>query len=203
MVSLTPRQLEVVDMIRKFRTKKRHSPTLEEIAATFHVTKATAQDYVETLCDKKVLRRRRYEHRSLEVVEHALADEQSRRLPLAGRVAAGEPIEAIEEKEWVDLGDVLGISAARRSLYLLEVKGDSMIEDGIFDGDLVVVEPRQTATNGETVVALLDDGTATLKRFYKEKRRIRLEPRNPKLKPIYARDVRIRGVVTGVVRSLG
>ena len=205
MVSLTPRQLVVVDMIRQFRTKKRHSPTLEEIAATFHVTKATAQDYVRTLCDKKVLRRRRYEHRSLEVVEHALADEQSRRLPLVGRVAAGEPIEAIEEKQWVDLGDVLaptGRGAARRSLYLREVKGDSMIEDGIFDGDLVVVEPRQTATNGETVVALLDDGTATLKRFYKEKRRIRLEPRNEKLKPIYVRNVRIRGVVKGVVRSL-
>ena len=202
MVPLTPRQLEVVDMIRQFRSSRGISPTLEEIAATFHVTKATAQDYVGTLCDKKVLRRRRYEHRSLEVVEHALADEQSRRLPLAGRVAAGEPIEAIEETEWVDLGDVLGISAARRSLYLLEVKGDSMIEDGIFDGDLVVVEPRQTATNGETVVALLDDGTATLKRFYKERRRIRLEPRNEKLKPIYVRNVRIRGVVKGVVRSL-
>jgi len=124
------------------------------------------------------------------------------RVQRAGRVAAGEPIEAIEETEWVDLGDVLGISAARRSLYLLEVKGDSMIEDGIFDGDLVVVEPRQTATNGETVVALLDDGTATLKRFYKERRRIRLEPRNEKLKPIYVRNVRIRGVVKGVVRSL-
>jgi len=78
-----------------------------------------------------------------------------------------------------------------------------MIDDGIFDGDLVVVEPRQTATNGETVVALLDDGTATLKRFYREKRRIRLQPRNEKLKPIYTRHVTIRGVVTGVVRSLG
>ncbi|HUW57971.1 MAG TPA: transcriptional repressor LexA [Planctomycetota bacterium] len=203
MTTLTPRQLDVVDMVRQFRTSRGISPTLEEIAATFHVTKATAQDYVRTLCDKKVLRRRRYAHRSLEVNESALVDEQSRRLPLVGRVAAGAPIEAIEEREWVDVGDVLGISAARRSLYLLEVKGDSMIDDGIFDGDLVVVEPRQTATNGETVVALLDDGTATLKRFYREKRRIRLQPRNEKLKPIYTRHVTIRGVVTGVVRSLG
>ena len=202
MPTLTPRQLEVVEMIRHFRQQKRHSPTLEEIAAKLHVTKATAQGYVRTLCDKKVLRKRRYAHRSIEVIEGALADEQSRRLPLVGRVAAGAPIEAVEDKEWVDVGDVLGLTRARRSLYLLEVKGDSMIEDGIFDGDYVIVEQRQTARNGETVVALLSDGTATLKRFYKEKRRIRLEPANERLKPIYRRDVRIRGVVKGVVRPL-
>jgi repressor LexA len=166
------------------------------------LTKATVQGYVRTLCDRGVLRRGRYVHRSLEVVEQALADEQSRRLPLVGRIAAGEPIEAVETREWVDVAETLGIGDARRSLYLLRVTGDSMIEDGIFDGDYVVVEERSTADNGETVVALLPDGSATLKRFYREKRRIRLEPANARLKPIYISDMSIRGVVRGVVRPL-
>lgn len=202
MPPLTPRQLAVVDFVRRFRARRRHSPTLQEIAATFRVTKATAQGYVRTLCDRKILRKSRYVHRSIEVVETALADDQSRRLPLAGRIAAGEPIEAVEDTEWVDVGDVLGLDRARGSLYLLQVTGDSMIDDGIFDGDYVIVEARRTAADGETVVALLEDGSATLKRFYREKRRIRLEPRNERLKPIYTRNVTVRGVVKGVVRSL-
>jgi len=201
MVHLTPKQLHVVDIIRQFRTKKGYGPTLEEIAEQFRVTKATAQGYIRTLSDKKILRRRRYAHRSIEVIEEALADDQSRRLPLAGRIAAGRPIEAVEQKEWIDIRDIVGLSSVRRPLYLLEVTGDSMIDDGIMDGDYVVVESRAAADNGETVVALLDDGTATLKRFYKEKRRVRLEPRNARHKSIYIRNVTIQGVVKGVVRA--
>jgi len=202
MAHLTPKQLRVVDIIRQFRSKRGFGPTLEDIAAPLRVTKATVQGYVRTLSDKKILRRARYAHRSIEVNEDALADDSSRRLPLVGRIAAGRPIEAIERKEWLDVRDLAGLSAARRPLYLLEVAGDSMIDDGIFDGDYVVVESRDTAESGETVVALLDDGTATLKRFYREKRRVRLEPRNARLKPIYIRNVTIQGVVKGVVRPL-
>jgi len=201
--NLTPRQMRVVEFIRRFRAKRGYAPTLEEIASHFGVIKATVQTYLRTLVEKGVIRRRRYEHRSLEVVESALPESERRdALPLVGRVAAGEPIEAIEEREWVDVGDVLGLSGARRSLYLLEVRGDSMIDDGIFDGDYVIIEKRPTAHNGETVVALMPDGTATLKRFYKEKNRIRLQPANAKLKPIYVRDVTLRGVVKGVVRAM-
>ena len=203
MANLTPSQMRVVEFIRRFGVKHGYAPTLDEIARHLGVIKATVQTYLRTLTEKGIIRRRKYAHRSLQIVESALPEsEREQALPLLGRVAAGEPIEAIEEREWVDVGDVLGLARARRSLYLLEVKGDSMIDDGIFDGDYVIVERRNTARNGETVVALMPDDTATLKRFYREKNRIRLQPANARLKPIYVRDVLIRGVVRGVLRSL-
>jgi len=201
--TLTPSQMRVVDFIRRFRVRQGYAPTLDEIAGHLGVIKATVQTYLRTLSEKGVIRRRKYAHRSLEVVESALPESERRdALPLVGRVAAGEPIDAIEEREWVDVGDVLGLSRARESLYLLQVKGDSMIDDGIFDGDYVIVERRNTARNGETVVALMPDDTATVKRFYGEKGRIRLQPANERMKPIPVRDVSIRGVVRGVLRSL-
>jgi repressor LexA len=199
MATLTPAQKRVMDFLRNFITRRGYAPTLEEIASGVGVTKATAQTYVRILVGKKVLRRQRYAHRSIELVEAAAS--QPRCLPLLGRIAAGKPIEAVENPEWVDLAETLDLLPGK-SFYLLQVSGDSMIDDGIFDGDYAVVEERQSADNGDTVVAVLGDGTATLKRFYREPRRVRLDPRNPKLKPIYARDVSIRGVVRGVVRSL-
>ena len=201
MVTLTPAQKRVVDFLREFIARRGFAPTLEEIALGLGISKPTAQTYVATLVRKKVLRKRRYEHRSLEINPDAFGETSARRLPLLGRVAAGKPIEAIEEPEWVDLAEALDLRPGQ-SFYLLEVAGDSMVDDGIQDGDYVVVQERQTADNGDTVVAVMDDGTATLKRFYREERRVRLEPRNPKLKPIYARDVAIRGVVKGIVRSV-
>jgi len=118
-----------------------------------------------------------------------------------GRIAAGEPIEAIEDVETVNPAEVLGFECDGR-FFVLRVKGDSMIGDGIFDGDYVVVEKRNTAQNGETVVALLPDGDATLKKFYREADHIRLQPANPGMGPIYAKDVTIQGVVKGVFRSV-
>ena len=122
---------------------------------------------------------------------------------LLGIVAAGSPIEAIEEPEEIDLGWEGGGSGGE--LYALLVRGESMVEDGILDGDYVVIESRHDARDGETVVAMLEDGTVTLKRLYREpaRRRVRLEARNPAVGPIYARDVRVRGVVRGVVRKMG
>ncbi len=199
MATLTPAQKRVVDFLRGFIARRGYSPTLEEIARGLGVTKPTAQTYVRILVGKKVLRQQRYAHRSLELVEGA--GRQHQHLPLLGRIAAGKPIEAVEDPEWVDLAETLDLLPGK-SFYLLQVSGDSMVGDGIFDGDYAVVEERQAAENGDTVVAVLGDGTATLKRFYREPRRVRLEPRNPKLRPIYARDVSIRGVVRGVVRSM-
>lgn len=118
-------------------------------------------------------------------------------LPLLGEIAAGRPLEAIEEREMVDLADICQLDRAN---YLLRVKGDSMIEDGIRDGDYVLVERRNTARDGETVVAILENNEATLKRFYRQKKRFKLEPANSALKPIYADRVEIRGVVVGVIR---
>lgn len=118
-------------------------------------------------------------------------------LPLLGEIAAGKPLEAVEERELVDLADICQLDRAN---YLLRVKGDSMIEDGIRDGDYVLVERRSTARDGETVVAILENNEATLKRFYRQKKRFKLEPANASLKPIYADKVEVRGVVVGVIR---
>jgi repressor LexA len=119
-------------------------------------------------------------------------------LPLLGEIAAGKPLEAVEEKELVDLADICQLDRAN---YLLRVKGDSMIDDGIRDGDYVLVEKRNNARDGETVVAILENNEATLKRFYRQKKRFKLEPANSSLKPIYTDKLEIRGVVVGVLRK--
>jgi repressor LexA len=118
-------------------------------------------------------------------------------LPLLGEIAAGRPLEAVEESEVVDLADICQLDRAH---YMLRVKGDSMIEDGIRDGDFVLVERRNNARDGETVVAILENNDATLKRFYRQKKRFKLEPANAALKPIYTDKLEIRGVVVGVIR---
>ncbi len=120
------------------------------------------------------------------------------RLPLLGEIAAGRPLEAMEEHDVVELGD---LCQARRAHYMLRVRGDSMIDDGICDGDYVLVERRNNARDGETVVAVLENNEATLKRFYRHKRRFKLQPANAALKPMIVDKVEIRGVVVGVVRS--
>jgi repressor LexA len=201
MTSLTPRQLQVVTFIRRFSAQHGFAPTLAEIARHLGVIKATVQQYLQALEDKGVITRKRYSHRSIELVPDAFDSDEERELMLLGRIAAGEPIEAIETPEPTDVETLLGLRRNRET-FLLQVKGDSMIDDGIFDGDYVVVERRETAENGQTVVALLPDGSATLKRFYREGGKIRLQPANPRLKPKIVTRVSIQGVVRGVVRSL-
>ena len=127
-------------------------------------------------------------------------DEGPSRIPLAGHIAAGAPIEAIQDTETIDLERLFPV---RKGTYVLKVRGDSMIDEQIRDGDYVVVEPRDRVRNGETVVALLDEGEATLKKFFREKSRIRLQPANPDFAPIYAEPGRlqIQGVVIGVLRT--
>lgn len=119
-------------------------------------------------------------------------------LPLLGEIAAGEPLEAVEESETVDLADICQMSRAH---YMLRVRGDSMIEDGIHDGDYVLIEKRSDARDGETVVAILEDNEATLKRFYRQKGKFKLQPANATLKPRFVDKLEIRGVVVGVVRA--
>ena len=198
MEPLTPNQLRVVGFVRDFIRENGYSPTLDEIARYMRVSKPTVQQYLRALESKGVIRRRRYAHRSIEIVRQGV---DGARLPLAGRIAAGSPIEAIEDGETVDIAEAMGVRQDRDH-FILQVKGDSMIEDGIFDGDYVVVEKRETARNGETVVALLPDNTATLKRFYHEKGRIRLQPANPNMEPIRVRDVVVQGIVKGVFRPV-
>lgn len=199
MEHLTPGQLKILEFIRHFSERRGYSPTLDEIARHFRIIKPTVQQYLKALEQKGVIRRKRYAHRSIEIV--ASESGKSMELPLLGRIAAGEPIEAIEAAEMVDVGTVLDLKVGR-GLFLLQVKGDSMIEDGIFDEDYVVVEKQEVAENGDTVVALLPDGTATLKRFYRETSRIRLQPANPNLRAMYVKKIIVQGVVKGVIRSL-
>ncbi|MCH7883697.1 MAG: transcriptional repressor LexA [Planctomycetes bacterium] len=195
---LTPRQLEILTLIRDLRRTHGYSPTLQEMADEFDISKITVFEHVEALIGKGLLTRRLNKARSLKLTSSVrLPDERPTILPLVGRIAAGQPIEAIETPDTVDLEDWF---ASRHPVAALTVVGDSMIDEHIREGDLVVYEQRSNPRNGDTVVALINGEEATLKKYYKESRRIRLQPANAKYKPIYVRDVEIQGVVIGVIR---
>ncbi len=206
-MNLTPKQLQILSRIRAIRTTRGYSPTMQELADELGVSKVTVFEHVEALIKKGALARQANKARSLELTEAAqLPDEQRHtRLPLVGTIAAGSPIEAVEEREHLDLEEVFAPrGGASTSQFVLRVRGDSMIDEQIRDGDYVICEKRDQARNGQTVVALLSNGEATLKKLYKEKDgRIRLQPANDKYEPLYANasDVQVQGVCVGVVRS--
>ncbi len=195
---LTPRQIEILKLIRDGRRRDGYSPTLQEIADTLDISKITVFEHVEALLRKGMLTRRSHRARSLALMSTArLPDERPTLLPLVGRIAAGAPIEAIERPDSVDLEEIF---SSRYPVGVLEVTGDSMIDEQIRDGDWVVYEQRSNPRNGDTVVALIEGEEATLKKFYREKNRIRLQPANPRYKPIYVQNVDVQGVVIGVMR---
>lgn len=172
---------------------------MQELADVVGVTKVTVFEHLAGLEKKGLLRRSKHRARSLELTQRVVfPDESGTRLRLVGHIAAGAPIEAIENPEEIDLEELF---RTRNETFVLKVRGESMIDEHIRDGDLVVVERRETARNGETVVALLDGGEATLKKFYKDGNRVRLQPANPDFPPIYVDNVRIQGVVVGVLRT--
>jgi len=195
---ITPKQLRILTFIRDYCHTQGYSPTMQELGDEFGVSKVTAFEHVSALQKKGYLRRTKHKARSLRLKSTLeFADERSTRLPLVGTIAAGLPIEAIENRDVLDLEEMF---MSPYGNYVLRVKGDSMTGDCIADGDLVVCEKRQTARDGETVVALVNGEEATLKRFFKTTRGIRLEASNPKYKPIVSKDVQIQGVVVGVMR---
>jgi repressor LexA len=196
-IPLTRRQRQILDFLVEYTRREGVSPTLEEIAQAFGVNKVTIFGHVSELERKGLIRRPRPRASRGLLLSDSAAGSPFPRLPILGRIAAGRPIEAIEDPEELDLGDLV---PAGREIYALRVQGDSMIEDSIRDGDIVLVERRTTARNGETVVAVLADGEATLKRLYREQGRVRLQPANRELEPIYVPDVEVRGVVVGVLR---
>jgi repressor LexA len=197
--TLTRRQREIVEFFRAYSERHGLSPTLEEIAQHFGVHKVTIFGHVAELERKGVLERSaRKVSRGLRLVPDAApASARAAVLSIVGRIAAGAPIEAVESAEELDLADLV---PAGRDVYALRVRGDSMIEDAIRDGDIVLVERRASARNGETVVAILPGEEATLKRYYLEPGGVRLQPANAALAPIRVPSVEIRGVVIGVVR---
>lgn len=203
--TVTPRQLEILRIIRDGRREHGYSPTMQEIGDRLGLSKVTVFEHVEALLAKGLLHRgSQHKARSLRIADDVeFADERPTRMPLVGRVAAGQPIEAIEDRETLDLESVFGTAAGGGGeTFVLQVTGDSMIDEQIRDGDFVICRRGREARNGETVVALLENGEATLKKFYRERGRIRLQPANAAYKPIYAREVDVQGVVVGLVRKM-
>ena len=203
-LNLTPKQMRVFNFVRQFRVTNGFSPTLQEIADDLGVSKVTVFEHVEALVDKGALRRNPNKARSLSEVENAMPPNEGSGLsfPLLGRIAAGMPIEKYAQDERLQLEEIFGRTTARRGeMFALQVEGESMRDEGILDGDYVIVERRSTARNGERVVALLEDGETTLKSYFKERDgTIRLQPANPEFEPIIVRDCTIQGVVIGVMR---
>ena len=190
---MTPKQLEVLRYVEDYSVRNGCSPTLQEVADHLKITKVTVLSHLRQLEKARHVKRSYYRRRGIEILT------STRKLPVTGRIAAGRPIEAIAHPD--DL-DVLGILKPNKEYFALEVRGSSMIEDHIRDGDYVIVERTPTARSGETVVALLDGGEATLKRFYRDNGRIRLQPANGAMDPILVDKVDIQGVVVGVFRKL-
>jgi repressor LexA len=202
-MNLTPRQLDVLVAIRNYRHLNGYAPTMQELADQLGTSKVTIFEHVGALERKHVLKRDKHKARSLEIVsEEMLPDEdRSTKLPLLGNIAAGAPIEAVENREELDLETMF---RSKHGVYVLRVRGESMIDDHLCDGDFVVIERRESARSGEQIVALIDGQEATLKRYYKESGgRVRLQPANKTMEPriLEADRVKIQGVVIGVLRS--
>ncbi|MFA6171901.1 MAG: transcriptional repressor LexA [Patescibacteria group bacterium] len=198
---ITKRQRQILDFINDFTKKNNFAPSYREIGEYFELrSPATIHDHIQGLKKKGFLKTSYNEARSIELVEAADFDvNKNIELPLVGYIAAGEPIEVMEQQDMIAIPAEFKID--RFNSYVLKVKGESMIDEGIMDGDYVIVERNPSPRNGDVVVALLHNAYATLKKFYREADRIRLQPANPKMKPIYVRDPLIQGIVKGVIRK--
>jgi repressor LexA len=201
-MSLTKRQRQILDYLTGYINKKGYAPSFEEIAEKMgYASLATVHEHLTNLEEKGVIRRSYNASRGLEVVSQARQPGVTM-VPMLGMVAAGMPIEAIETDEMMALPEEM-LPAAGQS-YVLKVRGSSMVDEHIADGDFIVVHSRSSARNGETVVALVGGSHATVKKMYREKDgRIRLQPANSTMSPIFVNesDVQVQGVVVGVIRK--
>ena len=198
MMHLTRRQREVFDFIQEYLEREGYAPSLEEIGLRFGLSSvATVHKHVQNLVEKGLLRKAWNRSRSLEIVDPA--GSAAREIPLLGTVAAGAPIEAVATPDTISVPEDL---VGRKECYALRVSGDSMVDDHIVDGDVVLLESRSLPHDGEAVVALIRREEVTLKRFYRDGGKVRLVPSNPSLRPMEfpAEDVEIQGVVVGLLR---
>jgi len=199
-MAFTKRQKEVIDFVADFIEKRGYSPSLEEIARGLRLASvATVHKHIANLQKKGALKRGWNRGRSLEVLPSP-PKIGAVEVPLLGYVSAGEPIDAVEDSQVISVPEDL---VGKGRTYVLRVRGNSMIDEQIRDGDFVIVEERQWAENGETVVALIRNTDATLKKYYREDGRIRLQPANPEMEPIILKEkeVKIQGVVIGILRK--
>ena len=194
---LTKRQREIYEYLKDHIRSQGYAPSIAEIGKEFDLSSpATVHKHLSHLEEKGLIRKQQNLSRAIEVV-HESGNALS--YPLLGEIAAGKPIEALDQREVIDLLP----NGGDKDIFVLRVKGNSMIDDHIQSGDYVIVEKRNVAENGETVVALIDNDRATLKRFYRENDRIRLQPAHPDMKPIFVREgeFSIQGVVISVLRK--
>ncbi len=200
MLPLTKRQREILDYLQDFIQQHGYAPSLEEIGRRFGLSSlATVHKHLTNLQEKGFIKRAWNRSRSVEMIPTNTGG-RSIDLPLLGYVAAGAPIEAVATSETIAVPEEM---VGRRDTYVLRVRGNSMIDEQICDGDFVIIEDRKTAQNGETVVALLSGSDVTLKKLYRENGRVRLQPANPTMQPIFveADQVQVQGVVVGVMRK--
>ncbi len=200
MLPLTKRQREILDYLNEFIQQHGYAPSLEEIGRRFGLSSlATVHKHLTNLQDKGFIKRAWNRSRSVELLP-TRAGGRTLELPLLGYVAAGAPIEAISTAETFAVPDNL---VGKLDTYVLRVRGDSMIDEQIRDGDYVIIEDRKNAENGEMVIALLGGAEVTLKKFYRENGHIRLQPANPAMQPLVidADHVQVQGVVVGVMRK--
>jgi repressor LexA len=195
---LTKKQSEALDAIREFIAKHNYAPSYREVMRAMGIkSPATAYNHVQALRGKGYLTLKSGQMRSVTLTEKANAFTRSIELPLAGTIAAGEPIEALQEDQAINVPIEL---LPNLNCFVLQVRGESMKDDGILNGDYVIVERNFYPQNGDVVVALLNNENATLKRYYREKNRVRLQPANARMKPIYSKNPVIQGIVRGVMR---
>lgn len=200
MESLTKRQKEILDFIRSFIEENGYAPSFREIAYYFELSSvSTVAEYISILEEKGYITKEALEARSIQLTPVFTSGIDTFEIPLSGVIDAGKPIEAIRTSETIDIPkDMMG-----RRTFALRVRGESMIDDGILDGDYVIIEQSQTPRNGDIVVALIDNENATLKRYFNEPTKIRLQPANKNMKPMrFAKKrVTIQGKVRGVIRK--
>lgn len=193
---LTKKQKLILDYVSNFISENGYAPSYREIGENFGLSSvSTVAEHIDTLASKGYLSKEENEARSLQLTPSW--DEASFQIPLMGMIAAGAPIQAIRTNETIDIPrDMMG-----PNVFALKVRGDSMIDDGIFNGDYVIIQQTATAKNGDIVVALVDRENVTLKRFYQEKDHVRLQPANKSMKPILAKNVVVQGKVKGIIRK--
>jgi DNA (cytosine-5)-methyltransferase 1 len=195
---LTKRQKQILDFVSSKTKKKGYAPSLEEIKKHFKLRSVSnIHQHIEAIKKKGYLQKQKNQRRSIELIQSG----KMINIPILGLIAAGSPIEAIEnDYDYVSVSDVIVKNAKEH--YALKVTGDSMIDEGIFEGDIVIIKKQSVAENGQTVVAIIDDNEATLKKLYREKNKFRLQPANQNMLPFYRTEVEVRGVVVQIVRNI-
>lgn len=196
------KQRQIIDFIRQFIQANGSAPTLKEIAKAIDVNSlATVHEHLESLQKKGIIKRKYGKSRGLSIVNEDVYSKHSEmEVPVLGFIAAGSPLEPYTDPN-AKISIPSSFTTSKKRVFVLQVKGESMIDEQIKDGDFVVIEQSDIAKNGDIVVALLDNGMATLKRFFKEATRIRLQPANAAMSPIFVKNVRIQGKVVGLIRK--